>query len=74
MSVLVPFNKCIARPNEGDKEYLLKDHLLGVKEFAETIAHYNDFLIARLMGLAGLCHDIAKAHKDWQAYIKKAGV
>ena len=69
MSVLIPFEKCKARPNEQNREFLLKDHLLYVQEYTEKWVKNNDEVLIKLIGLAGVCHDIAKSHKDWQVYI-----
>ncbi|MCR6546871.1 CRISPR-associated helicase/endonuclease Cas3 [Dehalobacterium formicoaceticum] len=76
MSDLVIFDKCIARPDEQDRKYLLRDHLLGVKKAVEQRLesdygfHCHDTIYIRLAGLAGVCHDMAKAHRKWQRYIR----
>jgi CRISPR-associated helicase Cas3 len=69
------FDECIARPNDGERIYPLRDHLLGVKRYMEQWADKHPDLrqqptLVRLMGLAGCCHDMAKAHWDWQHYIR----
>ncbi|WP_017552094.1 CRISPR-associated helicase/endonuclease Cas3 [Heyndrickxia coagulans] len=69
MPVLIPFDECIARPDEGEKKYYLKDHLLHVKKFAENWIVDAGETIKTLTGLAAVCHDIAKSHADWQRYI-----
>jgi len=69
MPVLVPFDKCIARPDEEGKKHLLKNHLLRVKEFAENWISDTGEPVKELIGLAAICHDIAKSHADWQRYI-----
>lgn len=68
MSDLIPFQECIARPAEEGKTFPLSRHLLRVKEFMEK-KEKNDAVLARLKGLAGLCHDAPKAHVIWQEYI-----
>jgi len=76
MSGVVPFEQCIARPEEGGRTHTLKDHLLGVKMAMEERLPQSqsspavDKLLIRLAGLAGVCHDIAKAHSRWQLYIR----
>lgn len=76
MSDLISFDQCIARPDVNGKKYWLQEHLLKVKEFMEKRlkgGHYpyeDDLLFILLAGLAGVCHDIAKAHHQWQDYIK----
>lgn len=71
MSGLIPFEQCIARPKEQGKVYWLKDHLLGVKAFIESRITKEDCLLNKLAGLAGFCHDMAKAHVEWQHYANK---
>ncbi|KTE90043.1 CRISPR-associated helicase/endonuclease Cas3 [Desulfitobacterium hafniense] len=76
MSPLIPFAQCIARPDEQGRTHLLKDHLLGVKEAveqrlkSECCPYCHDRIFIRLAGLAGVCHDMAKAHRKWQSYIR----
>ena len=76
MSGLIPFDQCVARPEAKDGKHWLKDHLLGVKEAIEqrldsdNSLYKNDTMFIRLAGLAGFCHDMAKAHQHWQKYIK----
>lgn len=69
MPSVIPFEKCVARPSENGKIYWLKDHLLGVKDFMEKRIKDSDVLLIRLAGLAGICHDMAKSHPEWQSYI-----
>lgn len=69
MSFIVPFEKCIARPAEQGKIFPLSEHLVNVKAFMEKRFECDTFL-AKLMGLAGICHDAAKAHIEWQQYIR----
>lgn len=72
MSGIVPFAQCIARPDEGAKQYWLTEHLLAVKAGMEIRLQrtLNDAVLARLGGLAGVCHDLVKCHRLWQSYIK----
>ncbi|MFZ3129911.1 MAG: hypothetical protein WA125_02115 [Desulfosporosinus sp.] len=69
MPSVIPFEKCVARPSENGKIYWLKDHLHGVKDFIEERIQDSDVLLIRLAGLAGICHDMAKSHVEWQNYI-----
>lgn len=73
MSGIVPFARCIARPDEEEKQYWLSDHLLAVKQTIESRlqGYTNDVVIIRLAGLSGICHDFVKCHREWQRYIKK---
>ncbi|MDD4570025.1 MAG: CRISPR-associated endonuclease Cas3'' [Tepidanaerobacteraceae bacterium] len=71
---LIPFEQCIARPQDEDKINLLKQHLTNVKKFMEEWLKDDDPTLIKLMGLSGVCHDICKAHINWQKYIRnKAG-
>ncbi len=74
MSNIVPFDQCIARPNDKSKIYLLSEHLVGVKNAIEkrlsNLSKYQDPILLKVAGLAGLCHDVAKAHVEWQNYIR----
>lgn len=74
MHDIIPFEDCIARPESNGITYLLSDHLIEVKNNAEKML-INTFccqdpVLVRITGLAGFCHDIAKAHIEWQNYIK----
>lgn len=69
MPSVIPFEQCVARPTENGQIYWLKDHLLGVKEFIEKRIQDSNGLLIRLAGLAGICHDMAKSHVEWQSYI-----
>jgi CRISPR-associated endonuclease/helicase Cas3 len=71
MPSIVPFAECLARPTESGKIFLLSAHLLHVKAFMEKRLAGGDACLIRLAGLAGLCHDMAKAHPEWQQYIRK---
>ncbi|MBO8165039.1 MAG: CRISPR-associated helicase Cas3' [Brevibacillus sp.] len=75
MSGLTPFASCIARPDEGERRYPLEQHLLNVKQYMEEWVRASGIYreqqgLIQLMGLAGCCHDIAKSHRKWQAYIR----
>jgi CRISPR-associated endonuclease/helicase Cas3 len=70
MSGIITFAQCLARPSNNGIDYWLKDHLIGVKEYIDNRIALTDPLICKLAGLAGICHDIAKAHADWQMYIR----
>jgi len=70
MSVLTPFKKCIARPSEKGKTFLLEQHLLNVRSFVEKKFSGEDKVLSKLVGLAAICHDILKAQADWQVYIR----
>lgn len=76
MSGVRPFDQCIARPDEGGRSYPLREHLLKVKEAIEErlgktmLEERGGQCLVRLAGLAGLCHDLAKAHREWQRYIR----
>lgn len=71
---IVPFEQCIARPDNKDKTYLLSEHLVCVKNAIEKRLSFTfqcqDSALMKVAGLAGLCHDIAKAHMEWQNYIR----
>ncbi|KGP75688.1 CRISPR-associated protein Cas3 [Desulfosporosinus sp. Tol-M] len=66
---VIPFEKCVARPSENGKVYFLTDHLRGVKDYVEQRIKDRDAILIRLAGLAGICHDLAKSHPEWQSYI-----
>lgn len=71
MSSVVPFEKCIARPPAS----MLKEHLINVKDSMESIFkdYYNEELV-QLIGLSGVCHDLAKSNAEWQKYIKNKNI
>lgn len=77
MSDLIPFDQCIARPELNNGKNRLEDHLLGVKTAIEQrlgsdhSPYKEDTLFIRLAGLSGVCHDMPKAHREWQYYIRK---
>lgn len=70
MSILIPFDQCIARPDDKDGKHLLTEHLLQVKKYMENELPFEDDILKLLMGLAGVCHDVAKCNVMWQDYIK----
>lgn len=70
MPDIIPFAQCLARPSGNGNDYWLNDHLIGVKQYIEDRLAFLDSLLCKLAGLAGICHDIAKAHGDWQMYIR----
>ncbi|WAA09834.1 CRISPR-associated helicase Cas3' [Fervidibacillus albus] len=66
MPSVIAFQSCIARPGS-----LLTEHLLAVKESVEYFLKDGfDRETVKLAGLAGFCHDLAKANADWQYYIR----
>ncbi len=68
MPVVIPFDQCIARPTEEDGgKHLLRDHLVAV---ATVCGSDKGGYEERIAFLAGLLHDAAKAHADWQDYIR----
>lgn len=74
MSILTSFDQCIARPDDNDAKFYLSEHLLKVRYAMEqwldkTDSMEHDDVLIKLMGLAGICHDMAKANVDWQIYI-----
>ncbi|WAA11988.1 CRISPR-associated helicase Cas3' [Fervidibacillus halotolerans] len=70
MPSIISFQSCIARPGS-----LLTDHLLAVKEAVEYFLKDDfDCVTVKLAGLAGLCHDLAKANADWQHYIRTPNI
>lgn len=76
MSGLIPFAECIARPKDNGRENWLTDHLLAARDAIENRLKKCSFLLTNyplcilLAGLAGVCHDLAKSHVRWQAYIR----
>ena len=66
MSGLVSFNKCLARPGS-----MLREHLINVRRTMEYFFEDSDRHLRKLIGLAGLCHDLGKSHAEWQEYINK---
>ena len=69
MPVVIPFNRCIARPDDEDGgKNLLLVHLYEVA-VATACGFEKGSYKERIAFLAGLLHDAAKAHADWQDYI-----
>lgn len=70
-SRVIPFAKCVARP-DGAKgtRYLLSAHLL---EVARACGSPDGDMDSRLQFLAGLTHDAGKARLRWQMYILNGG-
>jgi len=64
---LVRFDLCEARPALNGKTFLLSDHL---EQVAESWGENKDSYYERLYFLGGLCHDAAKARKEWQDKIR----
>lgn len=64
MSSIKPFKESKARPDS-----LLREHLVDVKTSIEYYFIDYDYNLARLAGLAGICHDVGKNHIGWQEYI-----
>ncbi|MCA9128992.1 MAG: CRISPR-associated endonuclease Cas3'' [Planctomycetales bacterium] len=57
----------MARPDDGDSKHLLIDHLVSV---ANAVGSPTGSTYERIGFLAGLVHDAAKCHEDWQDYIQ----
>lgn len=64
--MVIPLNECIARPDDGETRHLLIDHLVSV---ANAAGLPKGATHERLGFLAGLLHDAAKCHEEWQDYI-----
>lgn len=64
MSRVIPFDQCKARP-----EQLLTDHLISVRQSIEYFFQGYAKPIKELIGLAGICHDLAKSNTKWQEYL-----
>jgi CRISPR-associated endonuclease/helicase Cas3 len=76
VSVLIPFDQCIARPSDKQSECFLIDHLFHVKRTMEFRMSGFDLTVVKLAGLSGICHDLLKSNPEWQLYIwgkKKKG-
>lgn len=50
------------------------DHLLHVRQAMENMYQNGDDRLIQLVGLAGLCHDLAKSHQQWQQYIRDENI
>jgi len=66
MPMVVPFDQCVARPPDGILRFPLKEHLEAV---AVDCGSANGTAEEQLAFLAGLLHDAAKCHVQWQKYI-----
>lgn len=64
---MVEFNRCRARPDVEGQICLLSDHL---EQVAKAWGNNEESYSERLYFLGGLCHDAAKARKEWQDKIK----
>ncbi|SHD78326.1 CRISPR-associated endonuclease Cas3'' [Schnuerera ultunensis] len=64
MSSIKAFKESKARPDS-----FLENHLKDVKISIEHYLTDYDKELVRLVGLAGVCHDIGKNHIKWQDYI-----
>ncbi len=64
--MVVPFDQCVARPDQGGRRFPLIKHLETVARGCGTPRGAPD---DRLAFLAGLLHDAAKAQATWQEYI-----
>lgn len=60
---VVEFSRCRARPDVEGQVCLLSDHL---EQVARAWGNNEDSYSERLYFLGGLCHDAAKARKEWQ--------
>ncbi len=65
---MVAFDKCLARPGDGKATYLLTDHL---RDVASRSSRHLESIEEKMLYLAGLAHDVGKAHVNWQDYIRK---
>ncbi|NLX86252.1 MAG: CRISPR-associated helicase Cas3' [Clostridiales bacterium] len=70
MPDLISFEQCIARPDERDNKYPLIRHLINAKDSIGQWLEIDDQIIRCLAGLSAICHDVCKAHIDWQKYIR----
>ena len=64
--MVVPFDKCIARPPNRMLQFPLTEHLEAVAADCGSACGTAE---ERLAFLAGLLHDAAKCHCQWQKYI-----
>jgi len=63
VSLVIPFHKCKARPDESNYEFLLTSHLAAVAVgYGKIDGCWED----KLYFLGGLCHDAAKGRRKWQ--------
>jgi len=69
VSLVVPLDDCIARPDEGETRFPLVAHL---EETAGAAGDAGGDHIEQLLFLAGLLHDAGKAQRSWQDYVRAA--
>lgn len=67
--MVIPFQDCVARPEQNEKAYLLTNHL---EKVAEGWSQYQKGHLKVLYQLGGYCHDAGKGQYSWQQYIGKA--
>lgn len=64
--MVVPFNRCLARPSVNGINFLLTEHLDRVANYwGNKSGSYEE----QLYFLGGLCHDAAKSRREWQEKI-----
>lgn len=71
MPSIIPFKECVARPGS-----FLQNHLINVRVSMEVFFEDYNIELTKVIGLAGICHDLAKSNIEWQDYInnnKKKG-
>lgn len=60
----------IARPNRGDRRFLLADHLRNVGAMARLAADLDRPKLKELAELVGRLHDLGKYDPVWQRYVR----
>jgi len=71
MPRIIAFSDCVARPPEEERTFPLMEHLRKVGEQMAKLCPLPE--LSPIYRLAGLCHDIYKAHPDWQTYVLSRG-
>jgi len=66
--LVMAFEACIARPDEGGQTFPLATHLFNV---ASAMGEPEGSKEERLAFLAGWLHDVGKARLPWQRYIRQ---